>query len=141
MKNILKHIEMLKVISEDLIPVSKAKIAAMIVYKGKIISIGVCQWKSHPFAVKYAKHPEAIWLHAEVDAIFKAKRKLSETEFKKSTLIVVRTKQNADGAPLYGIAKPCIGCEKCIIDHGIKNVIYTETTNDFSLIYTKANYT
>jgi deoxycytidylate deaminase len=136
MKNILKHIETLRVISEDLIPVSRAKIAAMIVYKGKVISIGVCQWKSHPFAAKYSKHPEAIWLHAEADAIFKAKRKLGEAEFKKSTLIIVRTKQDADGSTTYGISKPCAGCEKCIAEHGIKTVIYTETTKDAMLAYT-----
>ena len=140
MKNVAKYIETLRVIAEDLTPVSKAKIAAMIVYRGRIISIGVCQWKSHPFAAKYSKHPEAIWLHAEADAIFKAKRKLSVAEFKKSVLIIVRTKQDTDGSTTFGISKPCSGCEKCILEHDIKTVIYTETSEKCILKYTTVNY-
>lgn len=131
----LRHINLLKLIAEDVEPVSKARLAAMILYKGKAVSIGFNQLKSHPFAAKYSKNPDAIYLHAEVDAINKAKRKLSETELRKSTLIVVRVKTDTDDNTTFGIAKPCSGCAKCISDHNIKTLVYTETTEFGKLKY------
>ena len=133
--NVLRHIETLKVVAEDVDPVSNARLAAMILYKGKLVSVGFNQLKSHPFAAKYSKHPEAIYLHAEVDAINKAKKKLTEAELKKSTLIVVRVKKDLKGVVSYGIAKPCPGCAGCIGDHGIKTVIYTENSEPNKIRY------
>ena len=90
-----------------------------------MISIGVNSYKSHPFAAKYSKNEHAVFLHAEADAILKAKRKLSEAEMKKTTLVLVRVKYDTFGNQSFGYSKPCEGCEKCIQDHGIKTVIYT----------------
>lgn len=133
--DVLRHIETLKTIAEDVEPVSRARLAAMILYKGKMVSIGFNQSKSHPFAAKYGKHPEAIYLHAEQDAINKAKRKLTEAELRKATLIVVRVKSEHNGKTTFGIAKPCPGCAQCITDHKIRTVIYTETTEGGNLKY------
>jgi deoxycytidylate deaminase len=124
----LKRFEFLKPIAEDVSPVRGARLSAMLVFKGKIVSIGVNQYKSHPFAAKYAKNKDAIYLHAEADCILKASRKLTEAEMKKATLYVCRVKYNAssNGKIIFGKAKPCDGCEDCIRAHGIKKVIYTE---------------
>lgn len=124
----LKRFEYLKPIAEDVSPVRGARLSAMLVFKGKIVSIGVNQYKSHPFAAKYAKNKDAIYLHAEADCILKASRKLTEAELKKSTLYVCRVKHFSPNNKniIFGKAKPCEGCEECIRAHGIKRVIYTE---------------
>lgn len=120
-----RHIASLKLIAEDVVPVSKARLAAMILYKGKAVAYGFNQWKTHPFAAKYSKHDEAIFLHAETDAILKASKRLTSVELKKTTLIVCRVRQDANFNSCFGIAKPCVGCAKCIDDYEIKRVIYT----------------
>lgn len=124
--DVLRHIKTLSVVAEDVSPVGNARLAAAIFYRGKLVSLGYNQYKSHPFAAKYSKNPDAIYLHAEADAINKAKKRLTDQELKKSTLIVVRVKQNINKKLEVGIAKPCQGCQMCIEDHGIKTVIYTE---------------
>ena len=129
-------IKQLRLIAEDLSPVANARIAAAIVYKGKIISIGVNQDKSHPFAAEYSKNPKAIYLHAETDCILKAKKKLSEKDLVKATIFVVRIKSSDLGDNLFGLAKPCSGCSRCIEDHQLKKVIYTEDSTLEKLIFT-----
>ena len=123
--NVIKHLELLKVIAEDVEPCGNARLAAMVVYKNKAISIGVNQNKTHPFAAKYSKHPEAIYLHAEAAAILAAKRKLTAQQLEKSTLIVCRVKTSRNNRQVYGLAKPCLGCRHCIEEHGIHKTIYT----------------
>lgn len=133
---VVRHINTLKTFAQDMEPVSRARLAAAVVYKGRIVSIGFNQYKTHPFAAKYGRNPDAIYLHAEHDAINKAKRRLGENELKKSTLIVVRVKNESKGKITFGIAKPCAGCAQCISDHKINTVIYTETTDFGELKYT-----
>jgi deoxycytidylate deaminase len=134
--NAERYIRLLRTIAEDVAPVGKARLAAAVLYKSKIIAIGVNQYKTHPFAVEYSKHPEAMFLHAETDAIFKARKKLTDVELKKSTLIVVRVKSsNQHNETVFGLAKPCTGCTQCITDHGIRTVIYTENSERKQLRY------
>jgi deoxycytidylate deaminase len=136
MNNLKRYIEILKPIAEDMEPVSNARLSAMIVYKNRIISIGVNQKKTHPFAAKYSKNPDAIYLHAEAAAILSAKKKLTDAELKKSTLIICRVKYDRKFNTIFGIAKPCSGCEKCIEYYGIKTVIYTEDSDVGKMKYT-----
>lgn len=137
-----KRFDYLKPIAEDVAPVRNAKLSAMLVYKGKIVSVGINQYKSHPFAAKYSKNKDAIFLHAEADCILKASRKLSEHELKKSILYVCRVKHDAPkkGKIVFGKAKPCCGCEECIRAHGIKTVIYTEESEFGKLCFTTELY-
>ena len=111
----------LKTIAENVDPVSRMRLAAAVLYKNRIVSIGTNQYKTHPMMKRFCKNPEAIFLHAEVDAIYKASKILTEKEFKKSKLVVVRVKR--DGS--YGLAKPCDGCQECIDYYNIKKVEYT----------------
>lgn len=104
--------------------VSKSKMAAAIVFKKEIISIGFNRLKTHPLQKEYAKNEDAIFLHAEIDAIIQAKREITLDELSRSTLYITRRKQK-DGLPVWGMAKPCKGCSKCIEDFNIQNVIYT----------------
>ena len=59
----------LALIAKELRPIQSARIAAAIVQKNNIVSIGVNSRKSHPFQKKYGKNDDSIFLHAETDAI------------------------------------------------------------------------
>lgn len=88
--------------------------------KNNVISIGHNSYeKTHPTQWKYAQQVEekkhSCYLHAEVDALTKDKKKKGEK------LFVARVYR--DGS--FALAKPCPLCEKAIEDSGIKEVIYT----------------
>lgn len=107
------------------------KLAAAIVYKNKIISYGFNSKKSNPFQSRFSKNEHSIYLHAEVDAIKNALKKLSLEQLQKSTLIVARGKC-INGELVHGLAKPCTGCQRAISTFGIPNVFYTEDIIGFS---------
>ena len=140
MNNIQRVIKHLQLIAEDLAPVSNARLAAALLYKNKIVSVGCNQDKSHPFAFEYSKNPEAIYLHAETDCILKAKKRLGERELARSTLVVVRVKSGCNGGREFGLARPCLGCSNCIEDHNIRRVIYTENSTEKKLHYSTIEY-
>ena len=107
---------------------SGARLAAALVYKNRIVSVGINQKRSHPFQAKYSKNEDAIYLHAETDTIRTALRHLSEKQLSKATLYVCRIK-HADGpdTPLiWGLSKPCVGCQRAIATFDIKGVVYSE---------------
>lgn len=112
-------------IAEDVAPVSNARIAAAIVYKGDIISIGVNSYKTDPLQAKYSKNEHAIYLHAEIAAIKKAKKILTNDQLRKSELFIVRRKTN-NGVFCDGLAKPCSGCQRAIETYGISKVHYSK---------------
>lgn len=128
-------IEILRGVAETVKPVAAARIAAAVVARGKIISIGTCQMKTHPWAIKYQRNEHANYLHAEVDAIYKASKILTARQFKKATLYVVRVrydhaehirqKHKSDSVLCFGNSKPCSGCTSCIDEFGINRIVYT----------------
>lgn len=105
----------------------KFKIAAGVVYKKHLISTGVNSYKTHPLMKQYGKNSDAIYLHAEVDAIKNALRLITQDHLNKCDLYIVRVKRPYDGAKnwIHGLAKPCLGCCRAIETFGIKNVYYT----------------
>jgi deoxycytidylate deaminase len=105
----------------------RAKLAACVVYKNDIVSFGVNQLKSHPFQAKFSRHEDAIFLHAETDAIKNALRTISIEELSKSTLYVCRVKYHDVRKKQYlrGMSCPCDGCKKAIATFNIKKVVYT----------------
>lgn len=107
--------------------INSARIVAAVVLKNSIISYGINQRKSHPFQAQYAKNSEAIYLHAEIDAIKNALRKISTDDLKKATLYICRAKRNnKTGRWEYGLAKPCLGCKTAISEFGISKVEFSE---------------
>ena len=124
-------------LAQDVQPVSRARIVAAIMYRNKIIAYGFNQLKTHPMAVRFGRHPEARFLHAEVSAISNCIRKYGPDILKKSTLFVARAKQNDEGSEFYwGMAKPCIGCSKAIATFKIPTVIYTTNNeNEIGVIF------
>ncbi|HXQ34005.1 MAG TPA: hypothetical protein VN843_08340, partial [Anaerolineales bacterium] len=63
---------------------------------------------------KRAKEPEKIYLHAEIDALIKARTKVYR-------LHVVRVRPDQS----TGIAKPCEICRMAIEEYGVKVVTHT----------------
>lgn len=108
-------------------PAQREKLAAAIVCRNKIISVGMNSMKSHPMAAKYGKNEHAVYLHSEVDCIKNALREIDIDDFAKCDLYVVRVKKPKPFSKQYifGLAKPCCGCERAIAAFGIKRVIYT----------------
>jgi tRNA(Arg) A34 adenosine deaminase TadA len=121
MKKELSFISILKKITQDIECVGNQTLAACVVKRNKIISFGHNKNKTHPLQNKFTKHPEAIYLHAEIDAIKNALKRVSTEDLLGSTLYVVRTKK--DGSE--GLAKPCKGCMQAIESFGISKVVYT----------------
>ena len=129
MKNIERHTETLRTIAQGIDPVRNSRISAGIVFKGKLVSVGFCKFKSHPLQAKFGKTDESIFLHAEVDAIINALRNNFDVDnFRKSVLIVVRQKRPNWKSKKWidGLAKPCCGCQKAIMHYDIGDVIWTE---------------
>lgn len=86
--------------------------------KGRLISVGRNSYvKTHPLQAYYGRKagkPKAIYLHAEVDALIKARGVVHK-------LVVIR--YGAKGTPL--LAKPCKACQLAIRDFGVKHVEHT----------------
>jgi deoxycytidylate deaminase len=98
----------------------KQRICAIITDKrGRIVSTGCNSYtKSHPRMAYYCevtKQQHKIFLHAELDAIIKTKRKIP------NTIYIARV--DKQGIPLP--CQPCEICKLAIQDAGIKNIIHT----------------
>lgn len=123
-----KYFNILETVAEGIEPIAgRARLSASIVYKNEIISVGYCRYKTHPLQKKYQKHAEAIYLHAELDAIVKALKKISIDDLKKSSMYIMRIKRKDtyDKEFIRALSKPCSGCQQAIKAFGIKNVYYT----------------
>ena len=108
-------------------PNPQEKLAAAIVRNNRIIAIGINSMKSHPLQAKYRKNPHSIFLHAEIAAIKNALREIEVDDFAKCNIYIVRVKKEKPFSKKYvwGLAKPCSGCERAIAESGLRNVIYT----------------
>jgi deoxycytidylate deaminase len=94
---------------------------AAVIYRGKrVLVYGVNRNKTHPYCSYYGKNPEAIYLHAELDAIVKVLNSEGAKTLKGATIAVCRTTR--DGR--YADSRPCEGCQRAIEAFGLK-VEYT----------------
>ena len=120
-------LSLLDSVAETVEPVAAARIAAAIVYKKEVISIGTNRLKTDPFQSKFSSHIQAIYLHAENDAIKKALRVLSIEELAKSRLYISRSKfeEPTKKTMIRGLARPCAGCMRAIAAFDIKHVCFT----------------
>lgn len=122
-----KYINILSKIASDLSPVKSARLAACVVLQNDIISFGVNEMKSHPFQARYGKNSDAVYLHAETSAIKNALKYISINELKRCSLYICRVKYT-DASKIklmFGTAKPCPGCFRCINTFEISKVYYT----------------
>lgn len=124
----MKYEDYIFPILEKVVDVSdhqKHRMAAAIVYKKRIVSIGYNRMKTHPMQAKYSTNSERIYLHAEISAIKNALRYMSVSELKRCSLYVYR-KKKINGSYCSGLAKPCSGCMRAIVEFGLKEVIYSD---------------
>ena len=86
--------------------------------RGKLLAVGRNSYtKTHTLQAHYgikAGKPGAIFLHAEIAALLKAR----ESVYK---LVILRF--GATGEPL--LAKPCAACQLAIKDFKVKHVVHT----------------
>lgn len=106
----LSHVE----INHELV----AHLAAVIVKGGSIVSVGKNRNRMHSYVMYFADHAGCSSVHAELDAIFRVRRKSDLTGCK--MYVARKTKQGK-----IGLAAPCNMCTKAIQRYGIKRVIYT----------------
>jgi tRNA(Arg) A34 adenosine deaminase TadA len=110
----------------DLAPTSNARIAAAVVRRGEIISLGHNRLKSHPFQLRFGRNNESIYWHAETAAIHSAYKRTPHL-LDGASLYVLRVKRPSSAAKhwILGNAKPCAGCSTAIQMFGIHHVHYT----------------
>jgi hypothetical protein len=132
-QKILNH---LAKIATAVSPVRHARLASCVTYKGMIIAYGTNKFKSHPFQKRFGKNSDAIFLHSEVDVLCRARRYLDERDLSKATLYVCRVKYDdfKRRKMVFGMAKPCIGCERALASFGMKNVIYTLDEEGYDIL-------
>lgn len=129
MQTINRHertLQLLERVALDTVPDFQARVAAAVVYKNEVISFGVNRKVSHPFQKRFAKHEDAIWLHAETDALQKAIKMRGADFMSRCSLYVLRMKCDTDRTTMIrGLAKPCVGCSRAIATFKVKRVFYT----------------
>ncbi len=111
-------------IAQDIEPFAKVRIVAFLVYKDRVIGTATNRNKSHPITIRYGRNKEAIYPHAEVAAINRAKKRFSG-DWRKTTLYIARARI-VHGKWSYGLVKPCLGCWKALRDLEIGTVIWTK---------------
>jgi deoxycytidylate deaminase len=103
----------------------RARIASVIVLKNQIISVGFNSTRSDPFQARFARTRHNIWIHSEIAAIKSALNRVSVSDLRRSTLYVARVKKTASGEIVSGLAAPCLGCQRALVEFDVKTVIFT----------------
>lgn len=133
-----RYMNILAKIASDVVdsPVGNARLAACIVYKNDIVSFGTNSMKTHPFQARYGRNKESIYLHAETSAIKNALNSISVSELSKCSLYICRVKfSDAHKQNLvFGLAKPCSGCFRCINTFGIRKVIFSLDNQSYGML-------
>ena len=99
--------------------VRSSRHAAIISYKGNQVSWGVNRYKTHPIMLQYQRNEQAIFLHAEMDAIVKGMRE--RDSFEGCVMYILRLNKKGEVC----CSKPCSGCEKALKAFGFKEVYWT----------------
>jgi deoxycytidylate deaminase len=111
---------------------NRFKLAALLVYKRDVISIGLNTMRTHPMQKKYSRNDESIYLHAEVNCIINALNHLNKNDLHKSTMYIARVKKPKPRSAEWidGNAHPCEGCCSAIEAFGIHRIVYTTDFNN-----------
>lgn len=114
----MKHMDSLILIARDQPKVFGVKIASSLYRGNRLIAYGFNSLKSHPFQKRWAPHPEAIYTHAEIDAIRNALKR--DEDLTRCTLYIARWTNEGQA-----LAEPCDGCWSAIKAFGIRQVHWT----------------
>lgn len=90
---------------------------AVLVRGGSVLSVGVNKWKNFypPVGISTSKYNPNISIHAEVDALSRC------SDARGATIYIARVNKQGDER----MSRPCVDCEKILIEAGVKKVIYT----------------
>lgn len=116
-----KVFDQLHLIAKDIVPVRRFRHAAAIVVKREIVGLGINRLKSHPLQIKFARNPESIYLHAEIDALRNALHRVTAEDLRRATLYVLKL----DSRGNRGNSAPCEGCAKMVDYFNIRKVVHT----------------
>lgn len=130
----LRIMNTLRVLAEDVPPVTGIRMAAAVAIRGTVLSLGNNQLRTHPFAARFGKNSDALYWHAETKAIHNFIRKHPPDDLQKATLYVMRIKRPLSNTKkwIMGMARPCKGCYSCVIDFGIPRVVFSNAEGSFS---------
>jgi len=90
------------------------KLAAVMYYKNKVVSVGYNSYKTDPLQKIYSSKNGSVCLHAEIDCIKRALRLIDIDTLKKCTMVVGRVKKDK-GELVSALARPCKGCYRAIV--------------------------
>lgn len=114
-------------------------LGCVIVYKKKVISVGVNSNKTHPKQKKYnRKHrnfsksnkPIKDSLHCEIDALTKISYPLDQNiDWKQVKIYIYRICPGKKSG--HGLARPCPACTAALRNKGVRHIYYT-TDNGYA---------
>ena len=93
-------------------------LCAVLVKGGSVLSIGYNQRETHALIDAYRASEFCNTMHAEVDAVLKARKKIRLEGCK---IYVIRLRRDKT----LGMARPCAMCRACMSAYGIKKMFYT----------------
>jgi len=81
---------------------------------------------------------KAIFVHSEIQCLKNSLRNKGHRDNilngkGKYMMIIVRSKKNSRGVPVYGVSLPCVGCRNALKKFNIRTVIYTLDQDDNSI--------
>jgi hypothetical protein len=123
-----KAVEMLSLIARDVAPIKSSRIAAGLYIQGRLISIGVNQNKTSPFQKRWSRNDRCgALIHAEVDCLKNALKKVSVDDLKNATMVVTRMKYSSSERDkmVFGMVKPCSGCQAMLNCYSVARIIWT----------------
>lgn len=137
-----KHLEMLQLAAEVAQNSQEHyKVAAIIVHRNKVVSVGINSRKTDPFQAKFNKHynPLKIHKHAEIAAIKQSIRHLGDGDYRRATIYVARIKRidYTKNGWAWGLAKPCEGCQGAIDEFEIGRIVYTVKDLEYEVLDVK----
>jgi len=105
------------------------RLAAAVVRRNKIVSIGLNDKKTDPFQAKFGKNEDSIYRHAEIAAIKTAWQESYPKVLTGCILYVARAKfiRPNSSIMVYGLAKPCCGCMGAIMAMKSNNKIHIDS--------------
>lgn len=101
---------------------------AAVIKRNAVLGVGCNRMKTHPMQARFGKNGDAIFLHAEINAIKNALKTYRVSDLTGSTLIVLRRTTTG-----FGMSKPCVGCTRAVIEFDFKTVIYSTETEFVTL--------
>lgn len=115
-----KRLSELCTVASDVSLFDKNRHAAAIYIGNRLISVGVNRFKSHPLQARFRPREDSNFLHAEIDALRNALKRVDAKDLQKATIYIARMRNGE-----RRLSKPCEGCQKAIEYYKIPHVFWT----------------